>query len=315
MNKPSVLAVVPLMIAVACSAQTNSSTSETSPATPVPTNAPSVPKSTITVQEMLVSGPTQLKLHSLAMISQGNIKGDVDESYLPGFTVCAENPALPLRSVTAQLLGQHYVQGKDNPNPEAIDLLVKLAKDESSYVRYNAVYYGLTQIKNKSDAIIDLLIDSAIKDREPGLLDRIEESLKPDQERVAKLLDKKMQEGDDVAYFEIYSALTGHEPSNAEKYLDMPSSRPRLFLFKISGTDSDAYKANLVEALEDAGIKNPNVTISGEDESAVASVRTYITKDRLVVEKEFSDNPEFKLMQALWLSPELDIQLQKMQQK
>lgn len=316
MNRLPAYAVLPLMCAAICTAQTNTSTDTAASAeTQPPATAPAAHPGSISVQEMLVSGPTQLKLHSLAMITQGNIKGEVDASYLPGLKVCAEDPALPLRSVAAQILGQHFIQNTNTPNPEAVAILSRLAQDDSSYVRYNAVYHGLSQIKNKSDDIIELLIDVAANDREQGLYDRIADSLKADQDRVTAILDKKLQDGNNVAMFEMYQDLTGKEPGQADKYLDMPCSRPKLFIFKITGDDAEAYKAGLQKALEDAGIKNPNLEISGEGESAVALLRTYITKDRLAVEKGFENLPDFPLTQSLWLTPEMDIQLQKMKKQ
>ncbi len=310
MNKRTAFAMIPLLIAIACSAQTQTA-SNAAPADATPPAAPG----SISVQQMLVTGPTQLKLHSLAMITQGNVKGAIDESYLPGLKVCAEDPALPLRSVTAQILGTHYVQGKDQPNPEAVALLMELAKDESSYVRYNAVYYGLSQLKSKSDDVIALLIDIATTDREQGLFDRIAESLKPDTDRVVKILNTKLAEGNDIATYEIFESLTGQKPENADKYLDMPSSLPRLFIFKVTGSDAEAYKSALAKALKEAGLENPNLLLSGEGANAVVSLRTYITRDRITVENGFADHPEFKISQTLWLTPEMDIQLQQMEQK
>lgn len=280
----------------------------------VNTNAPAAP-SAIPLQEMLVSGPTQLKLHSLAMISQGNIEGDVDESYLPGLKVCAEDPALPLRSVSAQLLGQHFVQGKEKPNPQALELLNKLAKDESSYVRFNAVYYGLSQIQHKTDEQISRLIDIACQDRTQGLVDRIAEALKPDRERVIGMLDRKLKEERDIAPFEIYKDLTGKAPAQTEKYLNMASSLPRLFIFKGDETDPDSYKAELVSALKKAGVENPIVQISGVGENYVLMLKTYITKDRLAVEKNFADHSKFPITQSMWLTPEMEIQLKGKEQE
>lgn len=320
MHKRSVF-VVTAMLSIAAMAKpaapTNAPAKTNTPAPPkglMSTNAPAKPH-TISVQEMLVSGPTQLKLYSLAMITQGKIKGTVDDSYLPGLKVCAEDPALPLRSVTAQILGQYFIQGKEKPNPEALALLIKLARDKSSYVRYNAVYYGLSQIKNKSDDIINLLIDIASKDRQENLIDRIAESLKPDHDQVVKILNQKLAKGNNIAIFEIYKTLTGEEPTNVDKYLKMPSSLPYLFVFKGEGTDSDAGKADLEKALKDAGIENPDVQISGQGQNYVLLVKTYITKDRLTINKAFANNPAFKITQSMWLTPEMEAQINAMKKK
>ena len=316
MNKSIVFALAALTATVGCAEDPAAPAPMPATTTNAPaaeTNAPAAP-ATISVQEMLVMGPSQLKLHSLAMISQGNVPGEVDESYLPGFKVCAEDPALPVRSVTARLLGRFYVQDKKNPNPEAVELLLKLSKDESPDVRYNAVYFGLTQIADKSDAILNLLIDMAMTHRgEQSLYNRIAESLQNDRQRVADILDKKLQDGDNIAIYEIYEDLTGQMPSNADKYLEMPSSRPRLFIFSGEGSDPEAYKAELEKTLKTEGIENPDVRVSGIGENYLLLLKTYITKDYLTVEKAFANHPKFRITQDMWLTPELEIQIEAMQ--
>lgn len=282
-------------------------------APPPAAGTPAAP-GTISVQEMLVSGPTQLKLHSLAMISQGNVTGAIDASYLPGLRACAEDRALPLRSVSAQLLGKHYLQGQEQPNPEALELVIKLAKDESADVRFNAVYHGLTQIPNKSDEILDLLIEIASTHPNPSLYDRIVESLAKDRAKITAILDWQLEEGENIAIFEIYEDLTGKKPANAEKHLEMPSSRPHLFIFKGEGADPEASRAALEQALKANGIENVDVRISGPGENHVLLVKTYITKDHIAVKKAFAEHPEFKITQDMWLTPELEVQIEAMQQ-
>jgi hypothetical protein len=308
MKKSILLAMASLMTTLGCAEEAAS----TSPTPEASTNAPAKAP-TISVQEMLVMGPSQLKLHSLAMISQGNVPGAVDESYLPGFTVCSENSALPVRSVTAQLLGKHFVQGKETPNPEAVDLLIKMSKDESPDVRFKAVYHGLSQIQNKSDEILTLLIEIATTHREENLYDRIAESLENDRERVAAILDKKLEDEDNIANYEIYEDLTGHKPAVVDKYLDMPSSRPRLFILSSEGSEPEAGKAELEKVLQAEGIENPHVRISGIGENYVLLLKTYITRDQLTVENTFVDHLNFKITQEMWLTPELEIQIEAMQ--
>ncbi len=315
MDKLTSFAAICLLAIGTGYAQTDATISPAEPANaPAPDMTPAQPAS-ISVKDMLVSGPTQLKLHALAMISQGNIPDEIDDSYLPGLKACARDEAIPLRSVAAQILGQSFIQGKDNPNPEAVILLIELARDEASYVSYNAVYYGISQIRNKSDEIINLLISTACKQREQTLSERIADALKPDLDRVTALLDQKLEEGNDIAIYEIYEDLTGRKPGNTEKYQDMPSSLPRLFIFKITGADSAAYESELRRALQAAGIENPNVVLSGKGENTVALLRTYITRDRLAVRENFTDHPDFKLIQAIWLTPELEIQMQARQNR
>jgi len=279
-----------------------------------PTNAPAGPE-TISIQEMLVIGPSGLKLHSLAMITQGKAKDGVDESFLPGFKVCTEDSATPVRSLTARLLGQHFVEGKETPNPEAVTLLITLAEDESSDVRYSAVYHGLTQIQNKSPEIVELLIDVAVSNREQRLYERIIQSLEGNREQVVRILDKKLKDGDDIAIYEIYEDLAGKKPAGADKYLDMPSSRPKMFIFKGEENDPEAFHAELEKELKAVGIENPELSISGVGDNYVLLLKTYLTKDRIAVEKSFTDHGKFKITQDMWLTPELEIQIDAMREK
>lgn len=277
---------------------------------PAQTPSPAMPSSgTVTIQEMLVTGHSGLKLHSLAMITQGKVTTGVDESFLPGFKTCANDTAAPVRSITARLLGQHFVQNQDQPNPEAVALLTKLSQDETQDVRYNAVYFGLSQIKDKSSEIVDLLINLATTNRDPALYERIIESLEPNQQQVTELLDKKLAESDNVAFFEIYKDFTGKTPALTEKFMNMPSSRPRVFVFNSEGSDAEANKAKLEKELIKAGLQEPDVLISGSGENHVLLVKTYLVKDYKAVETNAADHSEFKLSQSMWLTPQLETQI------
>lgn len=277
----------------------------------VPTNAPTAPK-TISVQEMLVIGHSGLKLHSLAMITQGKVPGKIDESFIPGFKACAEDPATPVRSVAARIMGENLVAGLDTPNPEAVELLKKLSKDESADVRFSAVYHGLSQLKVKSDDVVALLLEVAADHREHSLYERIGESLKDSREAATRILDKKMEEEASIALFEIYADMTGKQPAKNEKFLALPSSRPKIFVFKGGTDDAEACKAELSAELKTLGIANPELTISGVGANHVLLLKTYLTKDRLAVEKAFVKHAKFTITQEMWLTPELEIQLEAM---
>ena len=283
--------------------------------TPVPqTNAPAAPK-TISIQEMLVIGNSGMRLHSLAMITQGKATGDIDDRFLPGFKACADDPATPVRSVAARIMGQNMVAGLEKPNPEVVELLMKLAQDESTDVRYNAVYHGLSQIKDKSDDIIVLLIDVAATNREQGLYERITQSLENNREQVTRILDKKLKDENSIATYEIYEDMTGRIPVDTDKYLEMPSSRPKMFIFKGGSDDAEVFQSKLESELNSLGLESPELFISGVGENYVLLLKTYLTKDRLTIENAFSDHDQFTVTQDMWLTPALEIQIEAMRQK
>ena len=303
MNK-QILFSLSLMLTTALQAQI--------PLPPGAADAPAAPK-TVSIQEMLVTGSPDLKLYSLSILTQGKYEGEIDESFLPGLTTCANDSALPVRSVCARLLGQNFIQDQENPNQEAVQLLMKLAKDSEADVRYNAVYYGLSHLKNKSGKILNLLIDTAATTRGIGLYERIIESFKADKEAFKPILEKRLKKGSDIAMYEIYEDLFGQTPAGSEKYLAMPSSRPRLFVFMTKGTDDEARKDELEKELKEAGIENFEVVSSTSGGNCVLMLKTYITKDYKTVQKTFAEHPSFSISQEMWLTPLMEIQIQEMQ--
>ena len=279
---------------------------------PTPPSPSQTASKDVSILEMLATGPSQLKMHSLVMLSQGHEGQRVDESYLPGFTICSKDTSPPIRSITARLLGEYFVNDQEAPNSEALNLLMELAHDESSDVRFNAVYYGISQIKIKTDETIAFLVGFAANNREHGMIDRIAESLSDDQDKVVEILDQQLAESDNVAIFEIYEDLTGIVPLNATQYMDMPSSRPRMFILKGTGADSETEKSALEAELKILGITRPSVHISRPGKNYVLIVKTYITKEGIAVEKTFSKDGRFTITQQIWVTPELETQIKAM---
>ncbi|QBG47632.1 HEAT repeat domain-containing protein [Verrucomicrobia bacterium S94] len=274
------------------------------------TAQPAVTNSPTSIQEMLISGTPQYKMHFLAMISQGKVK--VNESYIPGLETCATHPSIPLRSLSAKLLGQYFIREKDAPNEEALAILLKLAHDPEADVRFNAIFYGLTQVKYKTPELAEQLIDIAAKERNPALQDRIIVSLANYQPQVEEILNKKLNGEHAIAYYEIYEDFTGKEPPHEEKFLNMPSSRPRLLVIKANESNPEVSKPALIQLLKQGGLKNPTVETSGTGESYVLMLTTYITRDYKNVREVLSANDDFSITQDLWLTPELEIQIEAM---
>lgn len=307
--------VIAALIPATLMAQTPTNTAPDQAANEATTNTVSSEPKPVTIQDMLVTGSPDLKLLSLSLLSQDKYEGEMDDSFMPGFKACAQSQVLPVRITAARVLGTYYVQRKENPDTEAVELLVQLARDPSSDVRYSAVYHGLSHIKDKSDDIINLLIDIAAANREQMLYDRIVESLSTNRARVVEILDQRLAEGSDIAVYEIYEDLTGKKPVHADKYLEMPSSRPHLIIFKGTGNDAQAFRQELDKALKDAGLSSPDLSVSETGGNFVALLKTYITKDYMTVKKAFSDHSQFQITQDMWLTPQLEAQIDAMQKK
>lgn len=110
------------------------------------TNSGSVIKRT--VKEMLISGSQHMKLHALAMITQGKINDDLDSSYIKGLSVCSKEDVVAIRLTTAQILCDYYIKNDKKINPEVLDMLNLFSKDENHLIR---------ELINNNDKVLKIL--------------------------------------------------------------------------------------------------------------------------------------------------------------
>jgi C-terminal processing protease CtpA/Prc/HEAT repeat protein len=78
---------------------------------------------------------------------------------------CAADPEWRLRAATAMTVGNRFIWGsaqQQPPDSRAVVLCVKLAGDEHPKVRYNAVYFGLSTVRQKSDEVIAALVKATM---------------------------------------------------------------------------------------------------------------------------------------------------------
>ena len=72
----------------------------------------------------------------------------------------------------------------------AMALLREMLKDTDRDVRYNAVYHGLSTIRERSDEQVAELLTLILDDRESNLFSRVVWGLRDDKEKVRKILDQ-----------------------------------------------------------------------------------------------------------------------------
>ena len=279
MNKTSVVCAT-LLLTVSAMADTNKNAARLQQ---------TAPPQTTSLKEMLATGPAPLKLHAMTILSRESNSGAVDETYLPAFKACASDPDDLVRSMTAKMLGAYYIAGKETANPEAIALLVALARDKSAMVRYNAVYYGLSVLEEKPREVIELLIDTAKEDRDTLMNKRIGAALEKYRKETTEILNEKLRGEKPIAYFEIYESLTGEPAEGSERFMELPSSRPVMFVFAGKGDSADTAKADLEKELKGIGLTNPELSDAGTGTNYILILKTYLTSDRVAVETAFAD--------------------------
>ena len=272
--------------------------------------SPSSPnENLVSVKEMLISGPPQLKMHSLVMITQKRIPGTVDASYLDAFAACSTNSMAPIRSITARILGECFIQDQTDPEARAIEMLLNLSQDTNADVRFSAVALGLCKLQSISSEVLKTLITIATTDRRAPLLEAIQNTI-ADLPESKQYLENKLQSQADIAYYELYRELVHSDPIHDAAYLELPSSRPRLFVFSTGNVEPRTASLELQRQLKEIGIEHNLIQSNDPQTTSMLMLKTFITREYIEVEKHFTNHDQFPITQALWVTPEIEVQLQ-----
>lgn len=137
----------------------------------------------------LLSGTSAARLQSLELIAQNDILSIVPDSALAWFARCATDPDGEVRARAARMIGERWILTVADQDPSAVELAMLLSKDDSAAVRHNAVYYGLSVVTPKDDAVILRLLEVAAGTPNGELSERIAWSLRAHRLRVRTLLD------------------------------------------------------------------------------------------------------------------------------
>ena len=109
------------------------------------------------IKDILIDGPAQMKLHALAMITQGKINDELDESYLEAFEKCISENSVPVKLTIARILSRHYVDNHKTVSQKVIDLLIILSTDENILVAEAAINEGLIKLDEKNHEINEII--------------------------------------------------------------------------------------------------------------------------------------------------------------
>ena len=109
------------------------------------------------IKDILIDGPAQMKLHALAMITQGKINDELDESYLEAFEKCISENSVPVKLTIAKILSRHYVDNHKTVSQKVIDLLIILSTDENNLVAEAAINEGLIKLDEKNHEINEII--------------------------------------------------------------------------------------------------------------------------------------------------------------
>jgi biopolymer transport protein ExbD len=169
------------------------------------------------IKEKLLNGDSETRRGVIRLINDNAIALIMDDSFIEAWKACGKDPDWRIRNQAARTFGNNLIWGVPEQKPEAIDLMLELSRDEVREVRYNAVYFGLSTVRDKSEAVVKRLVDIAMDDREWNMFNRIQWGLRDSQAIAARILESYMDRYETdprlaSAAFSCYQDIVGKPP-------------------------------------------------------------------------------------------------------
>jgi RNA polymerase sigma factor (sigma-70 family) len=173
------------------------------------------------IKQTLEQGTSPARRDTLRLIAREHLHLILDDSFLDAFKACAADKDASVRREVAVWVGLRWIWYAKTQNADAIDLELRLSNDEDRQVRVDAVYNGLSTVRDKREEVVRRLLTIALTDREPNMYQRIAWGLQSHRDPAAKVLDELIHgSGTDTdpdpararAAREIYADMTGRNP-------------------------------------------------------------------------------------------------------
>jgi len=174
-------------------------------------------------KETLLSGGSEPRYQVLITIGHNQKWIEMlDESFVPVLQTVSTDPDPRVRNKVASAAGYRWlwVTTTQPQDPTVIELMLKLSADSDREVRYNAVYYGLSAVRDKSEPVVRRLIRMAVTDQQSELPGRIAWSLKNSVHVNRQLIEQSLAaewesvktDAEQAAIRRLYKDVLGQEP-------------------------------------------------------------------------------------------------------
>jgi hypothetical protein len=170
------------------------------------------------IRNALSTGDSAKRRETLDLIQKERIDLILDDSFIAAFAKAAEDTDAKNRNAIATIAGSRWIWNSTNQPAAAIDLMLRLSHDDDRRVRYNANYYGLSPIRNRSEQVIERMLEMLTEDGldNRDFRQRVFWGLKSDLPKTTEVLDKTMRGADPIKAlfaYGIYLDLTGQQPA------------------------------------------------------------------------------------------------------
>ncbi len=162
------------------------------------------------IRQTLLTGDSEARRQAFVTLARSG--GSVlDDSFLPALQAAASDPSSEVRNDVVRTVGGRWIWSAQQQDPTAIALALRLSSDSDREVRYNAVYYGLSTVRDKSEAVVRRLVEMALAEHENNLYGRIVWGLKGPMRAAPALFTQALAEHLDRAKSDVYYAASVYQ--------------------------------------------------------------------------------------------------------
>lgn len=159
------------------------------------------------IRQTLLTGDTAARLQALDTLNRSG--GSVlDDSFLPALQAAASDPSERVRNEAVRTVGGRWIWSAQQQDPNAVALALELSSDSDREVRYNAVYYGLSTVRDKSEEVVRRLVEMALAEHESNLYGRIVWGLKGPTQIAPEAFTKVLMGHLDLAKADLHHAAS-----------------------------------------------------------------------------------------------------------
>lgn len=152
------------------------------------------------IRQTLLTGDSKARREAFDLIERNRINLIMDETFIPAFAASATDPDSDVRRSATIITGSTWIWHSGKQSPAAIDLMMRLSRDNDRDVRYNALYYGLSTIRARSDAVIERMLELLFLDGmdHGSVRGRITWGLRDQKPATARVLSKWINGSDPI---------------------------------------------------------------------------------------------------------------------
>jgi hypothetical protein len=201
------------------------------------------------IRSKLTNGDSKSRRDTLDLIQRDRISLIMDESFIPTFAAAGADADAKVRKQATSIAGSRWIWESRAQPGAAIDLMMRQSRDISRNVRYDAMYYGLSTIRNRSDEVVERMIEMVMLDGMDNndFRQRILWGLRDEKPTLRRVLEKWIRGADSIRAlfaYGLYLDTFAAQPDSLESVTDLLQSPDKLVAHAIGFMPTAGWNPN-----------------------------------------------------------------------